>query len=524
MRLLPAFLKRIIGNIIVLERKHGVICEMDLTKDSKFDLVEILPFIISILFLGLLFVVYMKYPFLSVDEGFTRGFLNLSFADMIGLTALDVHPPLYYFFPMAFVKMCHAISLNFNITQLMKFPSMIPYFILFAFSLTKLRKEYGLLMGGVFSLALIALSDFFMQYLTARMYTWAMLFLIISFFYVKDILEKNDLKSWVLFTVFSVLGAYTHYFTGLSSIVIYFMLFVWILISRNDGSFNDRLKKFFISVAFGFVLYLPWMLVLVKQMQYVQGSYWVEPITLSNILSFFSYCLTFSNNKIIILMSFILVVAIVIWLLKCFIETRDNDDLYLLMGVSVFVGTFLGGFILSVAYKPILISRYLLPSIGVLWLALSIKFSRMNFKNSTVLMIILLITIVGAFNVYHEIQDIQHMNDKTIKEAKVLESINNNDSIIIYDTFNHYLRTHLDLNNTYKGYAGYSLDNMTKTIPYELDIVNEPFAIPDDLNKFPDKKVYMMTFYKSDFKFPSNIDAHKVGTAQHANIYEIKSV
>ncbi|WP_405304247.1 hypothetical protein [Methanobrevibacter sp.] len=497
---------------------------MDLTNNKKFNLVEILPFIFIVLFLGLLFVVLMKYPFLSVDEGFTRGFLNLSFADMVGLTALDVHPPLYYFFPMAFVKICHAVGLNLNITQLMKVPSIFPYLILLAFSLTKLRKEYGLVMAGIFSLALIALSDFFMQYLTARMYTWALLFLIISFFYVKDILEKNDLKSWILFTVFSVLGAYTHYFTGLSSIIIYMMLFVWILINRKDGSFIDRLKNFFISVVVGFVLYLPWIFILFEQMKVVHDNYWVEPITAHNIISFCSYCFTFSNNQFIILMSFTLLVAIIVLFLKKYLETMDNDDLYMVMGVGVFVGTLVVGFIMSVVYKPILISRYLLPSIGVLWLCLSIKLSGMNLKNSAILMIILLIAVVGAFNVYHEIQDIQKMNDYTIEEAKVLESINNNDSIIVYDTFNHYLRTHLDLDKVYQGYAGYSMNNATVTIPYELDIVNEPFVIPDDLSKYPDKKVYFMVFYKSKADFPDDIQAEKIGSAQHATFYEIKSV
>jgi hypothetical protein len=216
---------------------------MNLFENEEFDWVKILPFIFSILFLGLLFVVYMKYPFLSVDEGFTRGFLDFSFGEMIKLTAMDVHPPLYYLITMAFVNLCHGIGLNFNLIQMMKFPSIIPYLLVLVFSLTKLRKEYGLLMGGLFSLTLIVASDFFIQYLTARMYAWAMIFLIISFFYVKDILEKNDMKSWLLFTLFSVLGAYTHYFTGVSSVIIYLMLFIWILINRNEG-LKDNLKKF----------------------------------------------------------------------------------------------------------------------------------------------------------------------------------------------------------------------------------------------------------------------------------------
>lgn len=496
---------------------------MNLMNNEKYDLVKILPFIFSILFLGLLFVVYMKYPFLSVDEGFTRGFLDFSFAEMIKLTAMDVHPPVYYLITMAFVKLCQGIGLNFNITQMMKFPSILVYLIILVFSLTKLRKEYGLLMGGLFSLTLIVASDFFIQYLTARMYAWAMLFLVISFFYVKDILEKNDLKSWLLFTLFSVLGAYTHYFTGVSSVIIYVMLFVWILINRNDGLFKDRLKKFFISVALGIIVYLPWLFVLVDQMKFVKGNYWVEPITMSNIVNFFSYCVTMSNNQILILLGFVLVIAIVGLLTKKFADTKSTEDLYLLMGVLVFVGTLIFGYLLCVFYKPILVDRYLIPSIGVFWLCVSIKLSGLDLKKSVVLLIILMIAIVGAFNVYHEVKDIQKMNDKTIKEAKVLEKINNNKSIVIYDTDNHYIRTHMDLNNIYKGYGNVQIIKYHHNLSYRFDGVEyDAFNIPDDISKNPDKDVYFMRFYTLKAKFPNNVNATKVGTAQHADFYKLK--
>lgn len=497
---------------------------MDMTKNEKIDWVSILPYIFSVLFLGLLFVVLMKYPFLSVDEGFTRGFMDFSFAEMIKLTAMDVHPPLYYLITMAFVKLCHALSLNFNIIQMMKIPSIIPYLILFIFSLTKLRKKYGLLMGGIFSLTLIVASDFFLQYLTARMYAWAMLFLVISFFYVKDILEKNDLKSWILFTIFSVLGAYTHYFTGVSSIIIYLMLFIWILANRNGGAIKDNLKKFFISVAVGFVLYLPWMFILIDQMKFVQGNYWVEPISLNNIIYFFSYCLTSAqHNQIVLIASFIIVAAIIALLFKKFASTRENDDLYLVMGVCVFLGTVAVGVLFSLFYKPILIDRYLVPSIGVFWLCVSIKLARLDLKKTLALLIIIMIVAVGAVNVYHEVKDIQKMNDKTIKEAKVLAKINNNDSIVIYDTENHYIRTHMDLDNIYQGYDNVSIIKYQHNLTYKFDDLNHSaFVIPDDISKYPDKDVYFMRFYTMPAKFPNNVNATMVGTAQHANFYKLK--
>lgn len=496
---------------------------MDLTKNEKFDWVSILPYIFSILFLGLLFVVLMKYPFLNVDEGFTRGFMDFSFAEMIKLTAMDVHPPVYYLITMAFVKLCHALSLNFNLIQMMKIPSIIPYLILVIISLTKLRKDYGLLSAGVFCLAMIALSEFFTYYLIARMYTWAMLFIVIAFLFVKDILEKNNYISWILFSVFSILAAYTHYFSILTTVVVYIMLFIWIVFFKERKDLKSNLIKLFGSALLCVILYVPWIPTLINQLHYVHGNFFISKVTFSDLVYYISYGFTISGNQLIQLLSVLAMIVIFIMLLKKFHETRSENDAYLLIGFIAFIGTIFLGFIASILYKPILYDRYILHAVGVLLLVLSIKLGQMKLKKSHILLIIILISVVGAFNVYHEIKDIQKMNDKTIKEANVLAKINNNDSIVIYDTENHYIRTHMDLDNIYEGYDNVSIIKYQHNLTYKFDDLNHSaFVIPDDISKYPDKDVYFMRFYTMPAKFPNNVNATDVGTAQHATFYKLK--
>ena len=193
------------------------------------------------------------------------------------------------------------------------------------------------------------------------------------------------------------------------------------------------------------------------------------------------------------------------------------------MGVFVFIGTLTVGILFSVFYKPILLDRYLIPSIGVFWLAVSIKLGSLDLKKTMVLLIILMIAAVGAYNVYHEIQDIQKMTEKTVNETKVLESINNNNSIVIFDTDNHYIRTHTDLDKIYKGYGNISIIHYHRNLTYKFDGLDyDAFVVPDDISKYPDKDVYYMRFYTMPAKFPNNVNATKVGTAQHANFYKLK--
>ena len=491
--------------------------------DKKFDYISLLPWIVSFIFLILLFYIYVKYPFLSVDEGYTRGLLNLNLADMVSVTANDVHPPLYYFINYLFAQLVNAIGLKMSVMHLLEFPALIPYLIILVISLTKIRKEYGLLTAGIFSLALISLSEFFTYYLTARMYTWAMLFMIIAFLFVKDILEKNDYKSWVLFSIFVTLAAYTHYFSILTTVVIYIMLLVWMLFYEERENLVGNLKKLFVSALLCVVLFIPWIPTLYHQLHYVQGNFFITKVTFNNLVYYLSYGFTISGNQLIQLFSVLAIIALFIMLYNKFKETKSKNDAYLLIGFTAFVGTIFLGFLASIVYKPILYDRYILHAIGILWLAISIKIGQLKLNKTHLLLIIILISVVGAFNVYHEVNEIKDMHKTLIDETKLFSGINNNNTVIIYDTDNHYVRTHTELDKVYKQFNGYKMGNKTYKLVYlGENVTNHTFIIPDDLKNYSDKDVYLMKFYTNKISFPKDVSAKEIGTGQHATLYKIK--
>lgn len=495
---------------------------MDFKNDNNNNFIKILPLLVSFLFLILLFYIYIKYPFLSVDEGFTRGLLSFNLADMISGTANDVHPPLYYLINLAITKLVNLIGVNMDVMHSLKFPSIIPYLIILVISLTKIRKEYGLLTAGIFSLALISLSEFFIYYLTARMYTWALLFMIIAFLFVKDILEKNDYISWILFSIFVTLAAYTHYFSILTTVIIYIMLFVWIIFYKERENISSNLKKLFISAFICVVLYIPWIPSLYNQLHFVHGNFFIGKVTFNNLVYYLSYGFTISGNQLIQFFSVLALIALFIMLFNKFQETKSNNDAYLLIGFAAFVGTIFLGFIASLVYKPILYDRYILHAIGILWLAISIKLSQLKLNKGHLLLIIILISVVGAFNVYHEVNEIKDMHKTLIKEDNFFSKINNNNTVIIYDTDNHYVRTYTELNKVYKQFSGYTKGNETYNLAYiGSNVTKHTFDIPGDLKNFTDKDVYLMKFYKMNTTFPDNVKAQKIGTAQHATFYKL---
>ena len=69
----------------------------------------------------------------------------------------DVHPPLHYIILYA------ASPITSNNIHLLKAVSIIPYFILLAISVTKIRKEYGWLACGLFTFTTATMSIFFID-------------------------------------------------------------------------------------------------------------------------------------------------------------------------------------------------------------------------------------------------------------------------------------------------------------------------------------------------------------------------
>ena len=77
-----------------------------------------------------------------------------------------------------------------------------------------------------------------------------------------------------LFTLFTILGAYTHYFVALSSFLIYFALLIYMIFNKDKSDF----KKWSFSVIIAIISYVPWIPSLITQLHSVHESYWIPQI------------------------------------------------------------------------------------------------------------------------------------------------------------------------------------------------------------------------------------------------------
>ena len=383
------------------------------------DLLGKILFLISVGLLIYMLISPLTGVITHTDEYFTLATVQFPFFDMIGMVQADVHPPLHY------ALLCIINSLfGFNF-YILKFTSIIPFIVILAVSATKIKDEYSWLTAGLFTIALATMSDFFIHYLTIRMYAWALLFLLLSFVYLKDLMTKFDLKSWCLVTAFTICGVYTHYFVSLTSVLLYLILLAYII--RNN---RDQLKNWFISTALVIVSFLPWVPFLLSQMKRVHDTFWVPPVDGNMVLKAFAFFSVHNQDIIIAVCSILLLVLLIAIFIRQCPDYSKIDNLYIAGGIGLFFGTIIILIVLSLLFKPVLWLRYLVPVSSILWLCLCILIGRI--KNDRILIItlavILLLALVSFANVLDESNDIYKDG---LKQQKALDVIDENDSIVI---------------------------------------------------------------------------------------------
>ncbi len=397
-------------------------------------------FLLSVLFFFIIVYVAFSKPSVSYDDYYTLGIIRYSFLDMINATAENVHPPIYYIILKLFTKVFGIID-NVGLVFAGKVVSLMPIALLLIINLTKVRKEFGFLVAGIFSLLLCSMTQIMFYATVIRMYSWGLFFLSIQAIFLYDIIHSRSNKAWFVFTIFSICAIYTHYFTAISSIFIYLVLFVYLIFNNRE-----KIKFWFLSAIVAFVSYLPWMGILFNQVSTVSNNYWIKPLGLSSLLDYFQFIFAPSNDLIGTALGFLLFLALLALIYLAFNDksSQDHSIDFAAMSVSVIFLTILSGIVLSLLIRPIFISRYILPACGPLWLGFSILLARgFNEENSkkknnldsnklfySVLVLILAISILSAVN-FAQVVGAEYSD--TIEHNKFFDSVNDG-RVAIFDS------------------------------------------------------------------------------------------
>ena len=224
------------------------------------------------------------------DEVFSVNFIQHSYKEIAALTGKDVHPPLYYWYLKLFHDIGKVLVPAASSIVLCKLASMLPFVGIFVYTLTAIRKNFGLHTAGLFWFLIMTMPQISNYTVEIRMYSLALFFITAAFvhsyelvcaFPAQEISEaertaepgtaagteetaepeaagsevtsgaalasgsvtgENGLikwwkknKHWLLFWGYGILTAYTQYYACVAVIAIYIAVFIFYAVMAHKN-------------------------------------------------------------------------------------------------------------------------------------------------------------------------------------------------------------------------------------------------------------------------------------------------
>ena len=352
------------------------------------------------------------------DELFTVGMIGHSYGELVGLTARDVHPPLYYMITKFFVDLCKLLLPGVRAVAAAKIVSVLPYFVLLLYSVTFIRKRFGIFTGGVFLFCVVAMPQLSGYTVEVRMYSWALLFVTAAFLHgygaVQGPEDKEDCHHGrpyaaaygaadrpkgeeggdsgrtkgmrqklhgAAMACYALAAAYTQYFAAVAAAMVF--LYVLLELLRRD---RRRIREWFLWVAAAAAGYTPWLVALYRQVTAVNANYWILPLSWRTFGGCVKFLMkpAFTNDTLNVVLAVVMtgiyaavMIRQVYFLIKSCHNGRENGAassriVFMLAGPGVLAGVVLFGFAASMLLRPVFVYRYMIPAMGCFWLSFAV--------------------------------------------------------------------------------------------------------------------------------------------------------
>lgn len=368
------------------------------------------------------------------DEVFSVNFIQHSYKEIAALTGKDVHPPLYYWYLKLFHDIGKVLVPAASSIVLCKLASMLPFAGIFGYTLTAIRKNFGLHVAGLFWFLVMTMPQISNYTVEIRMYSLALFFITAAFLHSCELVRVfpvrkisdgengltkcwKDNKHWVLFWVYGILTAYTQYYACVAVIAIYIAVFVFYAVmvhrSKAGKSVCDKVQvnqeqaenrktiqneetiqnevtiqaqnricarngiwKVLLCAGLSILAYLPWLPFFFSQVRTVSNSYWIQPLTWKSIFGCMKYIflpVSYAVKKNYVLACVMILIFGAAFLYSFLMKRKDAGERYfLLAGLWIAVFTTFVGFVCSILNRPIFVYRYLIPCLGAMWLVAAV--------------------------------------------------------------------------------------------------------------------------------------------------------
>lgn len=310
--------------------------------------------ILFVLILGAAAALYgyqLGYSDIWVDEACSKALARFSFPQLLRLTAGDFHPPLYF----VGLKLFTAVAGNTDFTvRLFSGLGGLSTLVIAYLAGQRLFGKKGALYWCVLLLAL-PMPGLYSH--IARMYTWAAFVTTGVFLYALLYARDHQRRDLFWLGCFSTMAAYLHYYCLIAAFWTSLAVLIYLMM-RKDPAWR-RLAAMGMTV---FVLFLPWLFILVTQARAAQKDFWIGPVSWATLLA--CYTQPFAGLFRLLPGSFGLMAIVYGLTLVSFwmaVSRRDGHKLPLILSLIVWHGTILTAVMVSFLIRPILYPRYVMP-------------------------------------------------------------------------------------------------------------------------------------------------------------------
>ncbi len=197
---------------------------------------------------------------------------------IIGLTAQDVHPPLYYLLLHAWLVFGQD---EFALRLLSALASTLTVPVIYSWGHELFREHWGERRArqiGLLAATLFVFAPFQLAYAQeARMYSLFVLLCTTSSWLLVRARRSDHPRAWILYALVIAAALYTDYFAVF--VIAAHGLWLWL---HAPGQLTAALKHWAAAMLLCLILFAPWLLTFITQARAVAAGYWVAPPTILN--------------------------------------------------------------------------------------------------------------------------------------------------------------------------------------------------------------------------------------------------
>lgn len=370
-------------------------------KDNLFEIMMIM------LFLG---VAILAAPRSSInfDEFYTVYWCRCDWSEFVYQVFHDTSPFLHYFMTRPVMILTGQSLFATRLFSLLALLIMLLVGVFFV------KKTFGR-KAAFFYMAILFLNPFMLQKSTEiRMYGYASAFTLLSAVMCYRLLKKPVKRDWIWFTLFSLMAAYTHYYAVLCMVFLYLGLLFYYMGTKN----RKQIKNFFICGIVTVLAYLPFLLIAVGQIKESNGGWIPEPSSRLQALKELFYSeIPYSEFFYLGIMAVATLFAFLV-----FVKKRSTESYWSLVCCSGLWGIVAFCVVFAELVKPILLSRYLIMPVCLLFLGMSFAAKHVN-KYIVTILCLVMVLVAGVRFTYAYRTATEDKTDKMLEfaEANIAE-------------------------------------------------------------------------------------------------------